>query len=686
MLRSTLARLAVATLPLALPAATALPAAAVGSAQAVVAAPPTLRTDIVASGLVVPWDVGFLPDGQMVVTERPGRIRVYASGSPGAALVRTVTVPNMRASGEAGLMGLAVDVDFATNRSVYVCASRDEGGIWVNQVLRYTVAATGSWSGPVVIRGGMAANTSHNGCALEMDASGLLWVGMGDAGVASRAQDRASLNGKVLRMTRAGGVPADNPVIAGVRDVVYSMGHRNPQGLAIRPGTRQMYEVEHGPSVNDEVNLLQPGGNFGWPCYTGDGVPQSTAGCGPASSYLPPLWASGSSTIATSGASFTKGAQWQDFQGSLFVSTLKEQDLRRFPVGAGGTSLGSPQTLFDTSFGRLRASVPGPGGQLYLTTSNGSGDRVVRVSAATPTVTRIGGADRYAVAAAVSASAHPTGASDVVVATGAVFPDALTGSALGGRLGMPVLLTARDVLPAATRAELARLGPQRIWVLGGPASVSEVVRSALVPYASTGSVTRIGGRDRYEVAASVSARWTPLRAPVVIASGEVFADALSGGPAAAVSGGPLLLVSSRGIPAATAAELRRVAPARIDVLGGPGTVPASVLTALDGYTTGPVTRVGGADRYAVAQNVARRFWTAADVWVASGETFADGLTGGAAAGHARAPLLLARSVEVPASTGLEVLRLAPDRVRMVGGPATLGSAVEATLRRLVATP
>ena len=237
------------------------------------AAPPTIATGV-ASGLQIPWDVGFLPDGRMLVTERPGRVRIYDSGIPGAALVSTITIPDVRAEGEAGLMGLAVDVDFAANRHVYVCASRQYTGSggWVNEVLRYTLAANGNWVDGTIILGGMAANTIHNGCALEMDRFGLLWVTMGDANNQPLAQNRSSLNGKVLRIHRDGSIPGDNPVIGGTRNAVFSMGHRNPQGIAFRPGTDQVYIAEHGPEPDhgdDEINLLEAGGNYGWPCFTG---------------------------------------------------------------------------------------------------------------------------------------------------------------------------------------------------------------------------------------------------------------------------------------------------------------------------------------------------------------------------------------------------------------------------------
>lgn len=658
--------------------------------QAALAAPPSLSTATIASGLVIPWDVAFLPDGQMLVTERPGRVRVYASGSPSAALVRTVTVPSVRAEGEAGLMGIAVDVDFASNRFVYVCASRQYTGSggWVNQVLRYTVAANGSWGGLKVLVTGMLANTIHNGCAVEMDRFGRLLVSMGDANQPALAQNRSSLNGKILRMNREGGTPTDNPVIGGLRNIVYAMGLRNTQGIAIRPGTDQVYGVEHGPNVNDEINRIVAGGNYGWPCYTGASTPNNTTGCGPASSYIAPLWASGGSTIATSGGTFVGGAQWADYNGQLFVTTLKHRDVRRFSINEAGTSLGGPATHFDDAWGRLRASVLGPGGQLYVTTSNGSGDRVIRISPATPVVARVAGANRYATAASLSQAAFPSGAPDVMIATGADFPDALAGSAAAGRLGIPVLLTLPTQLHGATATELNRLKPQRIWILGGTSVISDGVRSALVPYASTGQVTRVSGADRYATAAQISHRWyAPGVEAAFIAVGTNFADALSGAPAAALRDSPLLLVRSASIPAATDAELKFLKPQRIYVLGGTAVISQAVATSLGAYTTGPVTRLAGADRYATAEAIVGTFWTkAASAYVASGTNFPDALAGGAVAGKNGVPMLLSGSGAVPLHTGQQALRLSPRQLTMLGGTAALNSAVETRLRRLVATP
>jgi putative cell wall-binding protein len=524
-----------------------------------------------------------------------------------------------------------------------------------------------------------------------MDRFGRLWVSMGDASQSSLAQDRSSLNGKILRMNRNGGTPADNPVIGGLRNIVYSMGHRNVQGIAIRPGTDQVYAVEHGPSVNDEVNRIVAGGNYGWPCHSGP----STAACGSSATTIGSLWASGSSTIATSGGTFVGGSQWGDYDGQLFVTTLKERDVRRFSINDSGTSLGNPATHYDNAWGRLRASVLGPGGQLYATTSNGgaiagcgSGDCVIRIRPATPNVNRISGANRYATAAALSAAAYPSGATDVMIATGADFPDALAGSAAAGRLGMPVLLTERSELPAATRAELNRLDPERIWVLGGTTVIRERVRLALESHASSGDAVRVAGEDRYQTAAKIARTWYDPGVPAAfVAVGTNFADALAGAPAAALRNSPLLLVKPSAIPSSTANTLDHLNPQRIYVLGGTAMISNGVMNALDAYTSGPVTRLAGADRYATAEAIVRAFWTkSVRAYVASGMDFPDALAGGAVAGRDHLPMLLSGNGHVPLYTGQQVLRLSPRTLTMLGGTVSLNGAVEARLKRLLATP
>lgn len=355
------------------------------------AATPTLNSVTVQAGLVNPWDVAFTPNGRMLVTERAGTLKIFANGNPGAALLAAIPIASVRAEGEAGLMGIAVDAKFRVNRQIYLCASRTDPatGQWLNQVLTYRLTVNNRlFFLNSVIGSGMQANTIHNGCAVEFGPDGKLWVSMGDAANQSLAQDATSLNGKILRVNPDGSVPRDNPVLPGSSgpSFVYSMGHRNPQGIAFQPGTNRVYAIEHGPSRDDEINWIRPGQNYGWPCYTGAGNPYRPNHdfCQSASAYQNPVWASGTPTLATSNGAFPSGADWGDWQGHFFVATLKEQDLRRLVPNSDGTIFSPTEPLFNGIWGRLRAVVRGPGNSLYLTTANGSNDQVIRLTATQP--------------------------------------------------------------------------------------------------------------------------------------------------------------------------------------------------------------------------------------------------------------------------------------------------------------
>lgn len=193
-------------------------------------------------------------------------------------------------------------------------------------------------------------------------------------------------------------------------------------------------------------------------------------------------------------------------------------------------------------------------------------------------VHRLAGADRYATAAAVSAATFPAGAAVAYVSTGTAFPDALTGGVAAGREGGPLLLVQPNRLPAATAAELSRLRPGRIVVLGGVGAVNDGVLAALQPYATSGTVTRLAGLDRYETAIAVSQATTPGPVSTVyVATGRAFADGLAGSPPAARAGVPMLIVNPAGLSASVAAELRRLNPSRVVVLGGTGAVPEAVV-------------------------------------------------------------------------------------------------------------
>jgi glucose/arabinose dehydrogenase len=338
-------------------------------------ATPRLTVTVLQSRLILPWDVAHLPDGRMLVSERVGNLLVYQSTAPNALQLANNQVAGTRQNGEGGLMGIAVDPSFATNSYIYVCSSRDDEGQYRNQVLRYKMVGNQIAFDGYVIRRGMAAAGNHNGCRLRFGPDGKLWVTMGDAGNLRNGQDPNSLNGKVLRVNTDGTIPTDNPVLPGSagRSAIYTWGNRNPQGLAFQPGTGTPYEVEHGDDSHDEINILAAGANYGYPLFRG---PIGRPG------YVDPAWSSGNVTIATSGADFVVGPQWGAWSGSLFVAQLKEQDLRRFELFAG--TVRQTNILFDNTYGRLRSVVLGPDGALYVTTSNGTADRILRITASQP--------------------------------------------------------------------------------------------------------------------------------------------------------------------------------------------------------------------------------------------------------------------------------------------------------------
>jgi glucose/arabinose dehydrogenase len=333
---------------------------------------PTLTATVIRTGLRIPWDVAFAPDGRMFVTERVGNLLVYASAAPNAAqLSNTAVAPNIRAIGEGGAMSIELDPAFASNGLLYVCATVTDGGQALNQVLRYRMSANTPVFDAYVIRVGMRAASNHNGCRIRFGPDGKLWVTMGDAGNTALAQDPNSLNGKVLRVNSDGSIPADNPIMpsAAGRTAVYTMGNRNPQGLTFEPGTGRPFEVEHGDSTHDEINILVAGANYGYAICRGPCADPR---------FTNPAWSSGDGVIAPSGGDFARGAQWGAWDGSLFTGQLAQTDLRRFTIA--GNVATQREILYDGTYGRIRTVRQGPDGSLFITTSNGTGDRVVRIT------------------------------------------------------------------------------------------------------------------------------------------------------------------------------------------------------------------------------------------------------------------------------------------------------------------
>lgn len=302
-----------------------------------------------------------------------------------------------------------------------------------------------------------------------------------------------------------------------------------------------------------------------------------------------------------------------------------------------------------------------------------------------PEMQRLSGADRFATAAAVSAASFAPGVPVAYVATGANFPDALAAGAAAAELGGPVLLVTGSAIPASTAAELQRLQPGTIKLIGGAGVVSDGVLNALRGYATSGVAERVSGANRYATAAAVSANtFGPGVDTVYVATGRNFPDALAGVAAAGLSGAPILLASPTGVPAETAAELTRLQPGRIVVLGGPGVIPDAVALELAGYTTDGVSRLAGGDRYSTSAAVSSgTFATGQTVFIATGRNFPDALGGGPVAGIVPGPLLLVTGSSVPASVAAELERLDPARVVILGGTSVVTEGVLNQIRWLL---
>jgi glucose/arabinose dehydrogenase len=327
---------------------------AAGTTQAPAAQP---QARVIATGLQVPWGVAFLPGGDALVSERTtGRIvRIPAAGGPAQPVMQVPGVDTN--AGEGGLLGLAISPNYTQDQMVYAYFTSAQD----NRVVRFTLGGT-----PAPVLTGLDRNTIHDGGRIAFGPDGMLYVGTGDAGNGPVAQDPESLNGKILRLRPDGGVPDDNPFRG---SPVWSVGHRNVQGLAW-DGARRLWEVELGQDRVDEVNLIRPARNYGWPRVEGRG---DTNG----GRYTNPLVTWPTSEASPSGAAIADGA--------LYVGALRGERLWRVPLD--GARAGRPQGLLEGRFGRLRTVVRAPDGALWVTTSNrdgrgapeGDDDRIVRV-------------------------------------------------------------------------------------------------------------------------------------------------------------------------------------------------------------------------------------------------------------------------------------------------------------------
>jgi len=351
-------------------AESAAPAAAEESATSAAAdeesatsAEPTARAaqsstpSTIATKLQVPWGVAFLPGGDALVSERTtGRIlRVAKDGGTKKVVMRVPGVDT--GAGEGGLLGIAVSKSYAKDKLVYAYFTTDRD----NRIARFKLGQR-----PRVIFSGIEASSVHNGGRLAFGPDGKLYVGTGDAGDTSNAQDRRSPNGKILRLNPDGSIPAGNPFRG---SPVWSLGHRNVQGLAFDRSGR-LWAPEFGQNTFDEVNLIQKGKNYGWPTVEGRGTGNGR--------FVSPKVVWRTSESSPSGAAIVGS--------NLFVGALAGRRLWKVPLN--GASAGAPQKLLDGDFGRLRSPAAAPDGSLWVTTSNrdgrgsptGDDDRILRLA------------------------------------------------------------------------------------------------------------------------------------------------------------------------------------------------------------------------------------------------------------------------------------------------------------------
>lgn len=334
------------------------------------------RVQIVARGLQAPWALAFPDRRTILVTERPGRVRIVVDGRLRREPVARVSVV---AEGEGGLLGLALHPDFARQRLAYLYYTARDG----NRVSRFRVTRDFRFSGERVLLRGIPAAANHDGGRIAFGPDGMLYVATGDAGRPELAADRRSLAGKILRIRPDGRIPGDNPFRG---SPVFSYGHRNPQGLAW-DGAGRLYESEHGPSgelglcCNDELNVIAPGRFYGWPFWAG----RTRAAPGsPPAPPVAPIAASDGSTWAPAGLAVYRAG---DGRTVLFVATLRGERLLRFVLAAGSARRVAGVATALNGFGRLRAANVGPDRCLYLTTSNRDGrgtpragdDRILRL-------------------------------------------------------------------------------------------------------------------------------------------------------------------------------------------------------------------------------------------------------------------------------------------------------------------
>lgn len=341
------------------------------------------RIVTVVEGLDNPWGIAFLPEGGFLVTERPGRLRVYRDGTLEPTPI--AGVPEVLARGQGGLLDVALHPDFAENRFVYLSYSKPTGGRTAT-----TAVARGRFDGSrltdvedIFVADASSDAGVHFGSRLVFGRGGTLFISVGDRGQMNEAQNLANHQGNILRLNDDGSVPADNPFVdrADARSEIWTYGNRNPQGMALHPGTGELWATEHGARGGDELNLIRAGRNYGWPeithgvNYNGTPITPDTARAGMEQPVL--HW---TPSIAVSGMDFYTGDAFPSWRGNVFVGALAQQHVRRLTLERGRVT--GQESLLTGFQQRIRQVRTGPDGYLYLLTDHTGSGQVVRLEPA----------------------------------------------------------------------------------------------------------------------------------------------------------------------------------------------------------------------------------------------------------------------------------------------------------------
>ena len=334
-----------------------------------------VRVETVADNLTIPWSIDWLPDGTILFTERNGHLRIIQDGELLEEPLLSLGVGGV----EGGMLGMAVDPKFEENNFIYIYYTYNEFLSTINKLVRFQLVDEMLTEDKILLDG-IPGGPFHDGGRIQFGPDGKLYITTGDAGDPKLAQDLNSLGGKILRINSDGTIPDDNPFL---NSPIYSLGHRNPQGIDWDE-SGNLVATEHGPSgwrgvAHDEINVIIPGTNYGWPDIIGDET---------ANGLQKPILHTGDDTWAPSGAEFYYGDKISEWTGKYFVATLRGSHLHMIEFDLENNLVLSHKKLFQEEFGRLRDVQTGPDGLLYVLTSNQDGrgfpntndDKILRIA------------------------------------------------------------------------------------------------------------------------------------------------------------------------------------------------------------------------------------------------------------------------------------------------------------------